>query len=210
METLRQLLEQSRHLTGEHVAEFVEELKSVPFDDSKPVGALQGPAGSLQRSIAIQKLDGVLDASALYTEWAHTKEREIAQRVKERYLATTYEVRYWKGRQFGKPERMPKDELDKAWKQGLLLMSEKGRIQGHNFDSDFGPTLTLKKRVRELTEQLLTNVDYLTTEQLEALRQGLVDLELAEREGEFRHGLGNRLAFLQASGNGKAEFHELL
>lgn len=40
--------------------------------------------------------------------------------------------------------------------------------------------------------------------------QEMAYIILAEREGEFRHGLGNRLAFLQASGNGKAEFHELL
>lgn len=80
----------------------------------------------------------------LYDEWAYAKEMRAAKAVRQRYLDSTYEVIYNKGKRWGKPERVSKEEAYKPWKPGLLLLDEKGRVEGRDFDNDFGPSFTLK------------------------------------------------------------------
>lgn len=142
-EIIDQLVDRAKkHLTGEPlVDEFVKELELLPFEDG---GGYQGGPGSLLRDVSIQAVENKLNVRRLYDEWARVREAQLAKAVRQRYLDSTYEVTYAKGNRWGKPERIPREDADKPWKPGMLLLDEKGRIEGRGFDDDFGPSFSLK------------------------------------------------------------------
>jgi len=94
-------------------------------------------AGPLQK--------GPVNLKKVYQQWESDYKHAEAQKVKQRYLDSTVEVQYFsKSGRPGKPERIPKDEADKPWKDGCFIQEENAKIEGHGFDSDFGPTFTLR------------------------------------------------------------------
>jgi len=140
--TLKDLRDRARQkVRGEYVSEFLNQLERVPYDDAK---GFQGGPGSFQRLISVWLDDGGSNIQRLYDQWEMDYKFALAKEEKARLESATYSVAYWKGSKFGKPERIPREDLDVPWKSGFLLLDERGRIQGHNFDSDFGPRYTIK------------------------------------------------------------------
>lgn len=136
------ILERARQVRGEYAEEFLQQLRQVPYDDSKGV---QGPPASLQRIISVWVFNtGAQSIQQLYDEWELDHKSALRRAEMEQLKASTFVVQYSSGSKFGKPERMPKDDLHQPWKPGFLLLDERGKIQGRDFDSDFGPRLTIK------------------------------------------------------------------
>lgn len=88
----------------------------------------------------------VPNAKDVYHSWDLTRRLERAREEEEHLKRTTWEVAYFRGTKFGKYERIPKDLAETPWKPGHLLLDESAQIQGHGFDSDFGPTLNLRSK----------------------------------------------------------------
>lgn len=126
-------------------AAFLRELRESRFDSNGPRYGQGGP-GSLTRFIAIEYADrGAVRLDKIWTLWDDAYRREAAKRVMLEYVAKTVEVVYYsKAGKAGKPERIPKDEVDKPWKPGSFILEENARIEGRGFDRDEGPTFTLR------------------------------------------------------------------
>lgn len=121
---------------------FQEELRSTPYDDDGPI--YQGDGQTLQRFISIWRADGGRNIQTLYDTWK--QQYTYTQKVKalEELKARTFIVRYWKGKSLGKPERIPREDIQTPWKPGFILLDETTRLQGRDFDSDLGPRLSIK------------------------------------------------------------------
>lgn len=147
-EVIQTLVDKAKSLPaqGEYWTIFIAELENTEFDDNGKFG--QGAPGSLQRWISIEAgplQNDPVNLKKVYQQWESDYKHAEAQRIKQRYLGSTVEVQYFsKSGSPGKPERIPKDEADKPWKDGCILQEESAKIEGHGFDRDFGPTFTLR------------------------------------------------------------------
>jgi hypothetical protein len=85
----------------------------------------------------------VPSAKLVYQEWEHSHKSKLQALEREKLDAITWIVQYFKGTQLGKPERIPRDQAEVPWKPGCIILSERAKIYGHDFDSDRAPTFTL-------------------------------------------------------------------
>jgi hypothetical protein len=121
---------------------FRQELRQTPYDDD---GArYQGQGGSLQSIISVWRAEGGRNIQTVYDNWKLDYEYKKKLKAMEELKARTFVVKYWKGSSLGKPERIPREDIQTPWKPGFILLDETTRFQGRDFDSDLGPRLNIK------------------------------------------------------------------
>jgi hypothetical protein len=144
---VKELVERAERMPsqGENWPAFVDALRECDYDST---GAIyQGEPGSLTRyiSVALGPQKEKVNLTRIYQDWDETYKREMARKVRQRYLDATVEVTYLdKNGRLKKPERIPKEDANTPWKPGCHIKEEGARVEGRGWDKDPGPTFVLR------------------------------------------------------------------
>lgn len=80
----------------------------------------------------------------VYAPWAEARKVARDREERARMLAATVEIIDFRGAKLAKPRRVPRDEATMPWRPGCLIVTETARVEGRDFDSDFGPKFSIR------------------------------------------------------------------
>lgn len=118
--------------------EFIQALNAI---DSSP--AWEG--GTLRATIENdERYSGGAKLGEVFSSWLNNRAITDRRAAHEAHLASTVEVQVWKGGKLGKPTRLPRSEINAWIKPGHHIVTESLDVRGRGFDSDFGPSFSVR------------------------------------------------------------------
>lgn len=138
-ERVRRFYPEASPAQVDHIrAEFIRALNTIDSSPTWEGGTLRATLENDERYSGGAKLGEV------FASWLNNRTTTERRAAHEAHLAATVEVQAWKGSKLGKPQRLLRSEINAWIKPGHHVVTEALAVHGRGFDSDFGPSFSVR------------------------------------------------------------------